>query len=126
MIDPMRSAVAICLLLFAAPAVARDDGRYANVDPEIKKWIEGLTDKSGNGCCSTADGAPLNGVDVVWDTDTGKYRVRIDGEWVEVTDHALIEKPNKIGAPIVWYKWSFDLQGKRTITIRCFIPGAQG
>lgn len=108
------------LFLLITPAASRDlDGRYANNPPGIKEWIRGLKDKNGQGCCDTADGYPA---EVEWDNDTGKYRVRIDGEWYVVPDAALIDNvPNLLGYATVWY-WRENGKPK----IRCFIPGAGG
>src|SRR5215469_2389740 len=55
------SRLIIALLLSVASAVnaaAKDYGQYSNVDPAIREWIEGLKDKTGLGCCATADGHP--------------------------------------------------------------------
>jgi hypothetical protein len=38
-------------------------------------------------CCSVADGQSVEGVD--WDTKDGNYRVRLDGQWIEVPPDAL-------------------------------------
>ena len=52
----------------------------------------------------------------------GKYRVRLDGQWIEVPPDALVTVPNKFGLAVVWlYK---DYEGRTQI--RCFIPGAAG
>jgi hypothetical protein len=104
-------------------ARAHDDGRYSKVDPAIKAWIKALTDKKGNGCCDTADGYPA---DVEWDTDTGHYRVRIDGAWYDVPDEALIDKPNRLGYAMVWYYPNYEADGRLVPKIRCFLPGAGG
>jgi hypothetical protein len=57
-----------------------------------------------------------------WDSKDGKYRVRLDGQWIEVPPDALVTVSNKYGLPVVWpYK---DYEGKTQI--RCFIPGAGG
>lgn len=97
------------------PAYARDHGQYAGTDPEIRAWVKGLTDKDGNGCCDQADGYPA---EAVWDTDTGRYRVRIDGTWHDVPDQAVIEKPNRLGYAVVWY-----YRDGEAPHIRCFLPG---
>jgi hypothetical protein len=104
-------------------AWARDDGRYQGSDPGIKAWVKQLTDKKGNGCCDTADGYPA---EVEWDSDTGRYRVQIDGQWHVVPDDAVIEKPNRLGYPMVWYYPSYETNGTMTPKIRCFLPGAGG
>ena len=32
----------------------------------------------------------------------GHYRVRIEGEWVDVPDEAVITEPNRVGRTMVW------------------------
>ena len=111
----------VCALLLSASATtsmrARDvDGRYAAQNPELHEWFEGL--RSGKGpCCSDADGASL--ADVDWETQGGHYRVRIDGEWVNVPDEAVITEPNRIGRTMVW-----PMRGYLGLSIRCFMPGS--
>lgn len=110
-----------CFLIPAPPTAARDDGRYA--DSPLKPWFDQLA--SGKGlCCSFADGVKI-AVDE-WDslgsTKNGGsgYRVRLDGQWLEVPQAALVTEPNKAGEAYVWpYR---DADGKTQI--RCFIPGA--
>jgi hypothetical protein len=105
--------LASCLVITATHA--RDDGRYA--DSALKPWFDSLASKKGM-CCSFADGRAIEDVDVR--KQDGYYEVRIDGEWVRVPDEALVDRPNKFGAPVVWpYK---DQYGKTQI--RCFIAGA--
>jgi hypothetical protein len=120
----MRSTAVFATLLFmTSSAVAHDNGRYSNVDPGTKAWVQALTDKKGNGCCDTADGYPA---EVEWDSDTGRYRVFIQGQWLDVPDEALIEKPNRLGYAVVWYYPSYEVDGRMTPKIRCFLPGAGG
>jgi len=110
------SVVALCMLVFVPSRVsARDDGRYA--DSPLKTWFDQLA--SGKGlCCSFADGATVQDVD--WDTQNGRYRVRLDGQWIVVPDVAVVTEPNKFGAAVVWpYK---DSDG--ATQIRCFMPGS--
>src|SRR5215475_1831539 len=96
---------------------ARDiDGRYAAQNPELHQWFEGL--RSGKGpCCSDADGSAVSDVD--WETKAGHYRVRIDGEWIDVPDEAVITEPNRIGRTMVW-----PIRGYLGVTVRCFMPGS--
>src|SRR4051812_33819491 len=63
---------------------ARDpEGRYAN--SPLKQWFDSL--RSGKGpCCSDADGIS----DVDWEFRDGHYRVRVEDEWVDVPDEAVI------------------------------------
>lgn len=113
-----RAAVAVLLAMGIAGASAHD-----NMSQELNGWLKGLKNKSGEGCCDTADGYPA---EAQWDRTTNKYRVFIEGEWYEVPDHAIIEKPNRIGYAMVWWYPSSNTVGKRTPNIRCFIPGAGG
>jgi hypothetical protein len=95
---------------------ARDRGQFANSNPEIKAWFESL--KSGKGpCCSDADGTAVSDVD--WQSGDGHYRVRLDGEWVDVPDEAVISEPNRVGRTMVW-----PIRGYLGLTIRCFMPGS--
>ena len=118
-------AIVMLVLLSGLPAAAREQypGQYDNVDPVIREWVRGLKDKGGVSCCDTADGFPA---EVEWDNDTGKYRVRIDGEWYVVPDSALLTEPNRLGYATIWYWYSWEVSGKRKPNIRCFIPGAGG
>lgn len=93
---------------------ARDDGRYAN--SPLKAWFDGL--KSGKGpCCSDADGYAV--ADPDWETKSGHYRVRIEGEWHDVPEDAVITEPNRAGRTMVW-----PIKGWGGLTIRCFMPGS--
>jgi hypothetical protein len=95
---------------------ARDNGRFAGANPELKAWFDSL--RSGKGpCCSDADGTALSDVD--WESSSGHYRVRLDGEWVDVPDDAVITVPNRIGRTMVWPMYR---DGK--MTPRCFMPGS--
>jgi hypothetical protein len=80
-------------------------------------WFDQLA--SGKGlCCSFADGVSVENVD--WDTQNGRYRVRIQGQWLVVPDTAVVTEPNKYGPAVVWpYQ---DANG--ATQIRCFLPGA--
>ena len=111
---------AIIAIWLTHPALARDDGRFA--DSPLKPWFDSLS--SGKGlCCSFADGQAI--ADIDWDTkrdgDKVHYRVRVEGEWIDVPDEAVVTGPNKYGGAVVWpYK---DSDGKTQI--RCFLPGAE-
>ncbi|MFZ3358058.1 MAG: hypothetical protein WCA56_11055 [Xanthobacteraceae bacterium] len=110
------TAVALCMLLFIpSRGSAHDDGQYSN--SPLKAWFDQLA--SGKGlCCSFADGVSVENVD--WDTQNGRYRVRIQGQWFVVPDAAVVTEPNKFGPAVVWpYQ---DADG--VTQIRCFLPGA--
>ncbi|WP_354086472.1 hypothetical protein [Bradyrhizobium sp. S3.3.6] len=107
--------LAAAIALIGAPADARDDGRYAN--SPLKGWFESLHSRGGGPCCADADGTALDDVD--WDTSNGHYRVRIQGEWIQVPDDTVITEPNRIGRTIVW---PYYVNGRALI--RCFMPGS--
>ena len=112
-----RRAVALASvsLAFIGFALARDDGRFAGANPEIKQWFDSLASKRGP-CCSDADGFALSDVD--WESRDGHYRVRIGGNWHDIPDEAIITVPNRVGRTMVWP----ITYGNETI-IRCFMPG---
>jgi hypothetical protein len=114
---PRTFGFAVLLLaLVSDPGLARDRGQYANTNPDLKAWFDSL--KSGKGpCCSDADGTAVSDVD--WQSGNGHYRVRLDGEWVDVPDEAVITEPNRVGRTMVW-----PLRGYLGVTIRCFMPGS--
>jgi hypothetical protein len=113
-----RRTIGFAVLLLALachPGHSRDlDGRYAK--SPLKQWFDSL--RSGKGpCCSDADGSAL--ADIDWESKGGHYRVRLDGEWIDVPDEAVITEPNRIGRTMVW-----PLRGYLGLTIRCFMPGS--
>jgi hypothetical protein len=114
---PLTAGFAVLLVGLASNlGHARDRGQFANANPELKAWFEGL--KSGKGsCCSDADGTAVSDVD--WQSGNGHYRVRLDGEWIDVPDEAVISEPNRIGRTMVW-----PIRGYLGLTIRCFMPGS--
>lgn len=105
----------------AAPrmADARDlDGRYAG--SALKEWFDSL--RSGKGpCCSDADGTALSDVD--WEAKDGHYRVRIEGQWWDVPDEAVISEPNRAGRTMVWPVYYGARNETIRVDIRCFMPG---
>jgi hypothetical protein len=97
---PLKYGVPLLLMVLASQlGHARDRGQFANSNPEIKAWFDTL--RSGKGpCCSDADGSAVSDVD--WESGNGHYRVRIDGEWIDVPDEAVITEPNRVGRTMVW------------------------
>ena len=115
---PLRVVCVLLLSALSAPSMhARDlDGRYAAQNPELHQWFESL--HSGKGpCCSDADGSAVSDVD--WETAGGHYRVRLDGNWIDVPDEAVITEPNRLGRTMVW-----PIRGYLGTSIRCFMPGS--
>ncbi len=106
--------VAATALLATGPAPARDDGRYA--DSPLKPWFDQLQSARGL-CCSVADGVAVSDPD--WDSKNGHFRVRLDGEWVDVPPDAVITEPNRAGRTMVW-----PVRSALGMSIRCFLPGS--
>ena len=104
------------LLLACLPAQARDDGRWAQ--SPLKSWFDGLTNQRGGQCCSFADGMTIRDVD--WSADANGYRVRVEGQWLDVPASALVTVPNRLGSAVVWpfYDWQ-----AKAWQVRCFMPG---
>ena len=111
----LRASVALIAsaAVFAGSATARDDGRYAN--SPLKPWFDSLRSKKGL-CCSDADGSVVSDVD--WESKDGHYRVRLEGQWIDVPDDAVITVPNRAGRTMVW-----PVKDALGISIRCFLPG---
>jgi hypothetical protein len=107
-------------VLAPGTAAARDvDGRFAN--SPLHGWFESL--HSGKGpCCSDADGTALSDVD--WEAKEGHYRVRIEGEWWDVPDEAVITEPNRAGRTMVWPVYYRSTTSALRVDIRCFMPGS--
>jgi len=102
------------LVLSTGSAMGRDDGRFT--DSPLKPWFDSLRSHLGP-CCSDADGVAV--ADPDWDSHNGHYRVRLDGEWVDVPDDAVITEPNRAGRTMVW-KHYIDGHPR----VRCFLPGS--
>src|SRR3954454_6665300 len=108
------SAVLALTVAAMATAIARDDGRYAG--SPLKPWFDTL--KSGKGlCCSDADGFAISDPD--WESLSGHYRVRLDGEWIVVPDDAVITEPNRAGRTM-----ARPMKGSLGTLIRCSMPGS--
>jgi len=108
------SSFGILVSVLIGTVQARDDGRYSQ--SPLKPWFDSL--RSGKGpCCSDADGFVISDPD--WESKSGHYRVRIDNEWVDVPDDAVITEPNRAGRTMVW-----PVKGTLGTSIRCFIPGS--
>jgi hypothetical protein len=106
--------IAMSAVLAAGLAIARDDGRYAN--SPLKSWFDSLRSERGL-CCSDADGVAVSDPD--WDSRDGHFRVRIDGEWIDVPDDAVIKEPNRAGRTMVW-----PTRSALGTSVRCFLPGS--
>ncbi len=103
--------VLIGLFFSALPAEPQDHGR-----PELDSWFKELRSKGGAPCCDGTDATSLEDPD--WTMKDGKYRVRLQGEWLDVPDEAVIVVPNRYGPALVW-PYTGSQKG-----IRCFMPGS--
>ncbi len=107
-------------LLALDAALARDvDGRYAN--SPLKSWFEKLASSKGP-CCADADGQALSDID--WESRDGHYRVRLDNQWRDVPDAAVITEPNRAGRTMVWPIYHRAVGAIVDVEIRCFMPGS--
>jgi hypothetical protein len=111
------------LVLVASPAIARDNGRYAQVDPKIRQWFRNqLSPKTGGNCCDEAAG-----VYAEEDIRGEHYWTRFpqsNGEWMQVPDDVVINDPNRNGAPVVWWYYERNPVSKqRELKIRCYAVG---
>lgn len=111
-----RVALAVGILTF--PALAFDNGRFNHSAPEVRDWFRAQkSPKTGEHCCDEADGTYAEE-----DIRDGHYWVRWStvGEWQRVPDDVIINSPNRMGVPVVW--WHYDHLG---VKIRCYVPGGK-
>jgi hypothetical protein len=110
-ISPIR--IAIFVIALSGTVYAHDRNR-----PDLDGWFMTLQNKTKSPCCDGSDAMRLDDVD--WESKDGHYRVRLEGEWVDVPDDAVIERSNLSGQTMVW---PFRRDGKLN-QIRCFMPGS--
>jgi hypothetical protein len=85
----------------------------------------------GYPCCDNGD---AEHAEAEWDTTKGGYKVFLKnplrpdeaGQWFEVPDSAVVERPNLNGIAMVWWSPYYGMDGGMTPKWRCFIPGAGG
>ena len=100
----MRDAIYLALGLFITlwalaifePAIAHDHSR-----PELASWFTSLQSKGGSRHVATAQKRCVLMMSI-WDSNHGHYRVRLQGEWVDVPDSAVVGGPNRCGPTMVW------------------------
>jgi hypothetical protein len=97
----MLTILAIMLSIFASGLACAHDHRR----PDLNSWYGSL--HSGKGlCCDGSDAKRVDDAD--WDSKDGHYRVRIDGEWVDVPQEAVVEGPNRAGGLALLSRWSSE------------------
>jgi hypothetical protein len=106
----------LAILTVCLPALARDNGQYENVTPDVRAWFRSQkSPKTGALCCNEADGLYAEE-----DIRDGHYWARwAGGNWEPVPDEVVIHEANPHGAPVVW--WYIE---KGEVKIRCFAPGS--
>ena len=113
---PWRVVLVASILI--CPAIARDDGRFNHLPVDLRDWFRSQQSPvSGERCCDEADGTYVEE-----DIREGHYWVRWSTvwQWQRVPDEVIINGPNRVGLPVVW--WHYDHLGVR---IRCFVPGGK-
>jgi hypothetical protein len=105
----LATAVVLLWIAYLSKAHAHDHNH-----PELAGWFRSLHSKGGAWCC---DGNDADMAD--WDTSGGRYRVKIDGQWIDVPDDAIVLGPNKAGGARVW---TYYTEGRPNV--RCFLPDA--
>src|ERR1700730_7397128 len=107
----------LAMFVLCVPALARDNGQYNSVSPEVRQWFRAQkSPKTGALCCNEADGAYAEE-----DIRNGVYWTRFEltkGEWIPVPPDVVIKDPNRNGAPVAWW---YCQDGK--VQIRCYAPG---
>lgn len=109
--------IGIVLVAFAFGGCRKGHAHDHN-RPELNDWFMDLHSKGKAPCCDGSDAMSLEDVD--WDSKDGHYRVRLEGEWVDVPDDAVVEGPNRAGPTMVW-PWR---QNCKLDHVRCFMPGS--
>lgn len=99
------------LIFSFSPARPHDHAR-----PELDKWFTDLRSKGGAPCCDGTDATSL--ADPDWELKDGHFRVRLDGQWVDVPDEAVVDVPNRYGPALVWPYTGYQPG------VRCFMPGS--
>jgi hypothetical protein len=103
--------VVVLSALIIRGAVAHDRER-----PDLDDWFGTLQNGKGP-CCDGTDAKRVDDAD--WESRNGHYRVRINGEWVDVPEQAVVNGPNLAGRTMVWL---YYLDGHPKP--RCFMPGS--
>jgi hypothetical protein len=111
----LRLLLLACLILTPSKAPAGDpEGRWKS--SPLKPWFNSLASPGGGPCCSQSDGHVVDDPD--WESREGHYRVKIDGEWIDVPDDRVLKLPNEAGRTMVWPYYNDG-----HLVVRCFIPG---
>jgi hypothetical protein len=104
--------------------------QFAQLAPEQLEFIKTRRNKEGVLCCDDGDGYQPDKDDITWDMKSGKYRVKVRGDWLEVPDSAKLDEANIVERAIVWLAPSFVNGGVAPSQypfspIVCFLPGPE-
>jgi hypothetical protein len=111
----MMLRVGLAAVAIATPALAHDNGQFANVSPSVRAWFKSVKSQHGVPCCDIADGHRTD-----YDMRNNQYWVPINGNWMAVPpDAVLSDAGNPVGDAVVWYSIYGD-----HVVIRCFVPGS--
>jgi len=114
----IRRFLLVVFLIVASMLAWRRVHAHDSAHPELDGWFMGLSSKAKAPCCDGSDALRLDDVD--WETRDGHYRVRLEGQWVDVPDSAVVNGPNRAGPTMVWpYRRDGHLN-----QVRCFMPGS--
>lgn len=103
------SLVLLVMALLIHGARAHDHSR-----PELNDWMKDLHARGGAWCCIGDDTDLIDD----WEIKGNRYRVKFRGQWFDVPEGAIVEGPNKSGAPLLWMN-----KGLSGLSPRCFMPG---
>lgn len=107
--------IVVAALAIGTPALAHDNGQFANVSPAVRTWFKNVKSQHGVPCCDIADGHRTE-----YDMRKNQYWVPINGNWLPVPPDAVLnDVGNPVGDAVVWY----SIYGEHVI-IRCFVPGS--
>jgi hypothetical protein len=90
----------VALIVFAMAVFHRSARAHDHARAELDGWFKSLQSQGKSPCCDGSDAMRLDDVD--WDARDGHYRVRLEGEWIDVPDSAVVDGPNRAGPTMVW------------------------
>jgi hypothetical protein len=105
-----QTSIGLIAALAAGTALAHDHSHPVN-----DAWLKEQRNADDQVCCNGEDVLSAN--DIEWDA-SGKYRVKIGSEWLDVPPWALVRGPNRMGRMLVWLGF---VEGEPYV--RCFMPG---
>jgi hypothetical protein len=114
-IKPFLLAI-LTLVLASIPAKGHDPQHRA----DLNEWASGLKNQSGTPCCNGQD---WEHAEAQWESDAGRYSVKIGDQWLDVPPDKMVKGQNRVGVALVWYSMTWGLNGKSIPQIRCFMPG---